>query len=226
MINVLIVHEFNLMCNIIATALEREADIQVIGTVTNVEEALARLNQESIDILLLSTRLPDQGSLRLVNTLLDTAPQVKVVVMGISDERQRVLQYVEAGANGYVLDKNSLSDLLATIRATHAGESIISPKIATALIERIAELAHSISKMGGVAQGENELTEREIEVLELISQGLTNQEIAERLVIELGTVKNHVHSILNKLGVEKREDAASLLGLVHMRQGHKHVPNS
>jgi len=181
------------------------------------DAALACVSLGNIDILLLSTRLPEQGSLKLVNTLIEIAPQVKVVVMGISDERTRVLQYVEAGANGYVLEGNSLADLLATIRATHDGDAIISPKIASALIERIAELARSFTKIGSLPPGDNVLTEREIEVLELIGQNLTNQDIAEHLVIELGTVKNHVHSILSKLGVERREEAAALLGFVRRK---------
>jgi two-component system nitrate/nitrite response regulator NarL len=214
MIRVLIVHEFQLMCNIISAALDDEEDIQAVGTATNVAGALELVQKENVDIVLVSTGLPNDEALTLTKSILQTAPKVKIVVLGITEDRGQVLQFIEAGADGYVLQEDSLEDLLAAVRAAHAGKALISPQIASALIDRVTELAHAFTKIGTAPPEAIELTEREIEVLELISQNLNNQEIAERLVIEVGTVKNHVHSILRKLGVDKREQAASLLGWI------------
>ncbi len=103
------------------------------------------------------------------------------------------------------------------IRAAHAGKARVSPDIAAALMSRVAELAQLVSQ-ASISPEAGELTPREMEVLKLIGQGLTNQEIAEHLVIELGTVKNHVHNILNKLGVSSRRDAVGYLVVAREQQ--------
>jgi DNA-binding NarL/FixJ family response regulator len=123
------------------------------------------------------------------------------------------MQYVEAGASGYVLKDDTVAERLRHIRAAHAGKARVSPEIAAALMSRVAELAQLV-KESSINADLGDLTPRELEVLTLFGQDLTNQEIAERLVIELGTVKNHVHSILQKLNVASRHEAIGYLVLV------------
>jgi RNA polymerase sigma factor (sigma-70 family) len=211
-IRVLLVNEMRLVSNVIASVLEDEPDIEVVGCAASVDEALA-LATES-DVVLVSTRLPDNGALKLTSAIAETDPSVKVLVLGLGESKRRVLRYVEAGANGYTLKNDSVDDLLEHIRAAQKGKALVSPKIAAALMTRVTELAQLFAEIESGINEAIDLTPREREILELVGQGLTNQEIADRLVIEVGTVKNHVHSILQKLDVSSREDAASYLALV------------
>jgi DNA-binding NarL/FixJ family response regulator len=217
MINVLIVHEFPLMCHIIASVLDDEPDIKVVGYASGVAEAMDCVKQNNVDLVLISSRLPEQGTIKLTNLLIEDVPTIKVLILGITETRESVLKYVEAGATGYVLRESSLDDLLTTIRAVYNGKALISAEIAAALMRRVSEFAQVFAQTGVTPPESLNLTAREFEVLELLSQNLSNQEIAKRLVIETGTVKNHVHSILNKLGVDRREEAGNLMSIIKER---------
>lgn len=199
------------MGNVIAAVLEDESDIQVVGCATTVDEALAQV--PGCDVMLVSTRLPDNGALKLTQAITEDHPSVRVLALGLAESEAEVLQYVEAGAAGYVLKDDTVDELLENVRAAHSGEALVSPEIAAALMDRVAELAQLFGTVAGINQSAD-LTERELEVLELIGKGLTNQEIADRLFIEVGTVKNHVHNILDKLNVSSRRDAAAYLAIV------------
>jgi DNA-binding NarL/FixJ family response regulator len=211
MIRLLLVHETPLLCNIIAALLEDETDIQVIGTASTLREALPRI--EDSDLILVSTHLPDGGALNLTKLVAESHPSVKTMVMGLAESQEEIIQYVEAGAAGYVLKDDSVEELLEHIRAVQNGEALVSPEIASALISRVSELSKLFEETGRIPQSAD-LTPREREVLQLIGQNLTNQEIADRLFIEVGTVKNHVHSILDKLNVNSRHDAAAYWSII------------
>jgi len=213
MIRVLLVNETRLICNILASALEDEPDITVIGSAITVDEAIAKLKDEIVDVTLVSTRLPNRGALQILQTISDISPETKALVLGLTENKERVLHYVEAGAIGYVLKDDSVDDMIEAIRAAQAGKSLVSPKIAAALMERVAELAQLFANVESGVADTTSLTIREKEVLDLLAQNKTNQEIAEELVIEVGTVKNHVHSILQKLGVRSREEAAIYMAI-------------
>lgn len=213
MIQVLLVNETRLICNILASALEDEPDITVIGSAITVDEAIAKLKDEIVDVTLVSTRLPNRGALQILQTISDISPETKALVLGLTENKERVLHYVEAGAIGYVLKDDSVDDMIEAIRAAQAGKSLVSPKIAAALMERVAELAQLFANVESGVADTTSLTIREKEVLDLLAQNKTNQEIAEELVIEVGTVKNHVHSILQKLGVRSREEAAIYMAI-------------
>ena len=205
MIRVLIVEEVRALCEIIATVLRAEPDVEVAGCATTLEEAVICL--ADCDVVLVNTTLHNEASARTIRTLRKLAPKVKIVVMGLARSQHAILQCIEAGVSGYVLKDSSFEELLKNIRAAYNNEALVSPPIAAALMSYVAEL------VGFDPAGEPELcapqtlTRREREVLNLVQQGLTNQEIAESLVIELGTVKNHVHNILRKLNVNSRRDA-------------------
>jgi two-component system, NarL family, nitrate/nitrite response regulator NarL len=215
MIRVLVVNEQPLMANLIASVLDGEADMVVAGSATSAAGALQRTAEAGV--LLVSTRLPDGEALKLVQQLTQEYPDKAALVMGVAESEWEILRYVEAGASGYVLRDDSVEELLRHIRAAHAGKARVSPQIAAALMARVAELAQLVSQ-SSINVDLAELTPRELEVLELIGQGLTNQQIAERLVIEVGTVKNHVHNILDKLGVSSRRDAVGYLVLAKDQQ--------
>lgn len=213
-INILLVNEIQLMGNVIAAALEDEPDIHVVGRVTTPDEALKVVQEIAVDVVLVSTRLPDQGALKLTSAITETAPSTKVLALGLTEEKQRVLRFVEAGATGYILKDHSLDDLISTVRAVQDGQVFVSPKIAAAMMERLSALAQMFSNVENSVTDSAGLTPRELEVLEQIGNGLTNQQISEHLVIEVGTVKNHVHSILEKLNVSSRGEAAAYLAFI------------
>ena len=214
LINLLLVNETLLMGNVIAAALEGEPDIKIVGCVISIDEALDIVREKEVDVALVSTRLPDLGALKLTNAITELKPSTKVLALGLTEEKQHVLRYVEAGATGYVLKDDSLEDLIETVRAAQDGKVFISPQIAAAIMERLSGLARLFSDVENNITNATDLTARELEVLKLISEGQTNQQIAESLVIEVGTVKNHVHNILDKLNVSSRREAAAYLALI------------
>lgn len=212
-IKVLLVIEVPLIGNIFASVLEDELDIRVIATVASAQEALDFLQE--VDIAVVSIGLPDQGALPLTRNIVDQAPSMKVLVLGLSDEdKNSALHYIEAGASGYIRKDSSLKEFIEVIRLAHKGEAQVSPKIAGAMIQRLSTLARMFSAVEHRMDKNVRLTSRELQVLQFIGEGLTNQEIASRLVLEVGTVKNHVHSILEKLNVSNRGEAASYLAFI------------
>lgn len=213
-IRLMLVNEIRLMGNVIVTALKDEQDIQVIACVTTTDEALQVIRETEVDVALVSTSLPDHGALRLIRAITRTSPRTKVLALGLTEETQRVLRYVEAGASGYILQDDSLEDLVEIVRATQEGRVFVSPQIAAAMMERLSDLAQMFTGMETNLTDTTSLTSREVEVLELISKRFTNQQIAHQLVIEVGTVKNHVHNILEKLNVSSRGEAAAYLAFI------------
>lgn len=213
-IDILLVNEIRLMGNVISAVLEDEPDFHIVACVTSVDEALKIVQDRAVDVVLVSTRLPDRGAIKLTSAIAEIAPETKVLALGLTDDKKRVLRYVEAGATGYVLKDDSLDVLLNTIRASQQGKAYVSPEIAAAMMKRLSDLAQLFSDIENSVTEDAGLTSRELEVLELIGQNLTNQQIAEHLTIEVGTVKNHVHSILEKLNVSSRGEAAAYLAFI------------
>jgi two-component system nitrate/nitrite response regulator NarL len=212
MIRILIIDETRLLADLKAAALRTEADIEVVGCVCTVEEAL-KLGQNSADIVLASVTLPQEGAVRLIQAMQKNSPMTKVLLTGLIESKTVILSYLEHGAAGYVLMEDSWTELLQKIRATARGECLISSEIAAALVARLCEFKQIIGQLNGMREADPvtlyaSLTEREGEILALIEQGYTNLQIGAALCIELGTVKNHVHNLLDKLGVPSRSQAA------------------
>lgn len=214
MIRVLIVDSILLICEVMAAALEDEDDIKIAGIAATKDEAEAQLLQTNVDLTLISTNLPDGEALDLTSNIRRDFGDSKIVVLGMADTEAVIMRYIEAGASGYILKDASLERLPINIRAAYNGEALVSPQVAAALMERVAKLTEQLADLGVSPGGYEELTPREKEILNLIAAGLSNQEIADALTVEIGTVKSHVHSILNKLNVNSRKDAATYLSLI------------
>jgi DNA-binding NarL/FixJ family response regulator len=157
--------------------------------------------------------LPDSSALPLVRRISDRYNATKVVVTNLIRSKTAILQCLEEGAAGYVLEDESLADLKQKIAAIYNESFRIAPDITSALVSRVAELKRLATSLGNtktlqIENSYNELTPREQEVLSLLAKGYTNHEIAEALVIEVGTVKNHVHNIFRKLDIHERQHAA------------------
>lgn len=214
MIKILVVHPTRLIGSLLTTVLREEEDIFVTGQAQTADEALYQLAVAPCHIALVAANLPDNGALRLTEQITAVYADVKVLVFGMPKAERVILQYVLAGAAGYVLQEVPVAQLFDNIRAAHQDKALVSPGIAAAFMRQLAEMAHISATTTLNQAGMAELTPREVEVLALIGDGLTNQGIADQMVIELGTVKNHVHNILRKLDVRSREEAAAHLPLL------------
>ncbi len=211
-IRVLIVDDIPLMANIVADMLNDEPDIEVAACATTVGQALRGL--DGCDVALVNTTLPGDGALALVRNITRHNPEVKALVMGLREVEPTIVQYVEAGAAGYVLRESSADELLGHVRAVQRQAALVSPEIVAALMDRLRQLATSAQAGLPGTCDDPDLTPREREVLLAVGEGLSNREIAERLVIEVGTVKNHLHNIFQKLEVHSRQDAAAYIPLI------------
>lgn len=207
MIRTLIVDEHRITGTVLASVLAEERDVEILGVATTVDEALQHI--ENCDVMVVSTSITEGSAMELARASVSTERAAKTLIMGIPQSEEVILRYIEAGAAGFVLKDDSIEGLLETMRAVYNDEAILPPNLAARLMSRVAELARAYEDVGGIEnQLSEELTRREQEVLDLISEGRTNQEIADTLIIELGTVKNHVHNILKKLNVNSRREAA------------------
>jgi two-component system, NarL family, nitrate/nitrite response regulator NarL len=202
MICVAIVADVRLYREGLAQALGRDRRVSVIGTASTRSEALELLRDERLGIVILDVAMPESAT--VIGEIVGSAPDVKVVAVAVPDDEGDVIAYAEAGASGIVPCNGSMEDLIAVAESAARGEVLCSPRIAAALLRRLAVL-----KRERIKCGDSRLTSRELEILQLIDEGRSNKEIAQRLTIEVPTVKNHVHSILEKLNVHRRAEAAA-----------------
>jgi NarL family two-component system response regulator LiaR len=215
MIRVLIVHEIHLVCNALANVLRDEPDMKVTGLASGPEDAMAQLQAiRNCDLVLLNVNRPCQEVLHFIHEVVQQNKEIKLLVVGVIEAEEFILQCFQAGAVGYALRDDTLEELLHKIRAAYRGRTFVSPEIAGALVSRVAELSKYVSNVdcdeSNLSLLSTDLTPREREVLRYIERGYSNQEIADSLTIEVGTVKNHVHNILKKLNVDNRKRAAML----------------
>lgn len=188
-------------------------DFAVVGSVRDVEDAAAVIELAQPAIVLVDVSHPGEVSqVRLIRSL---APESNVIVLGLAELEDDVLGYAEEGIVGFVGRNRSLDDLVFAIRRAWRGELDCSPGMAGALLRHVGRLAERQRRTVGGAK----LTNREYEIVLLISDGLSNKEIARELHIELPTVKNHVHNLLEKLDVTTRGQAAALVRTLPRRSG-------
>ncbi len=212
-IQVLLVDEEPLIGTLISTILNDEEDIHVTHIASSFDDAIE--NAADADVVIISTSVPDQGALELVRAINAKQIDCGVVVMGMGSSSQEILAFVEAGITAYVPKEGGVDDLLENIRAAAQGNAHASPEVVGLLMDRIAELTQLCDDAGIQVDGVPDLTDREQDVLKLVAEGMTNQEIADTLYIELGTVKNHVHNLLTKLNVSNRQEAARYFRLMY-----------
>ncbi len=203
MIRVVIVGEMRLYREAISHVLARHPRIRVTGATAGSAKVEHLLAHGRTDIVLVEMAMAD--SVAIIRALAAAAPDVKVIALGLTEREPDVIACAEAGISGYVTRDASLDDLAATIESVARGEMPCSPGVAATLLRRVTSLA----AQQDVQPADVPLTRRELQILHLIDEGLSNKEIAERLFIEVATVKNHVHNILEKLNVQRRGEAAA-----------------
>jgi len=187
----------------VADALRR-AGIDVTGTAGTWSDALVGLLASPPQVAILDVGGP--GGVEIVSELRRRLPQTRLVVLAVDEVERDVLTWAEAGIAGYVTRNGSLDDMIAAVRAAARREAHCAPRISGALLEHVHTLAGAHSRTHTPLGA---LTAREREIAELLEAGLSNKEIASQLQIELTTVKNHVHSVLAKLHVARRSEAAA-----------------
>ncbi len=184
------------------TDLLRQAGVDVVGNAADVSAAVAALEVCPADLVLLD--VGGAEGVAAIGMLLDRLPDAAVIAFGLAGTEEEVIACAELGASGYVTREDALEDLVRTIETVDGGGMPCSPQIAAALMRRLARRTSDAS-----SERRARLTRREREVVDLIDEGLSNKQIAQRLVIEVATVKNHVHNVLEKLGVHRRAEAAA-----------------
>jgi len=203
-IRVLIIHRNHLFREALASALAPQPSIIVVGSAAETGEVLDSLEILRPDVIILD--LAERQGLREARLIRETFADTKILMIGLTQKESDILDCIEAGAAGGLLQETSFEDLLNHIQAVMAGEALWSPKVARVLASRIAEYAREreLHRVLGLPN----LTRRELEIIALIAERLSNKEIAVRLGIEVQTVKNHVHNILDKLELDNRKEVA------------------
>lgn len=203
MVSVGIVSERTLHRDCLEEILRGRSDIEVVAT-TGASEKVISVAREADVVIVDHNIAGSKSTVRRIAGMHDGPP---VVAYGVPETEHHVVEYAEAGAAGIVLDHDSLEDLLAAINGALRHELCCRPAVSAMLAKRLRDLAMSHGKNAGGSA----LTERESEILELLDIGLSNKEIARRLDVKVATVKNHVHSILVKLNVSRRGEAAAVM---------------
>lgn len=209
MIRVLICDDQATICDGLEMMLNADPGIEVVALAYDGAQALELIPQANPDVVLMDLKMPGMNGIQATREISGRFPQIKVLVLTTFGDDEWVFDAIRSGAAGYLLKGTPRNELIAAIKGTASGETHVDPGVAGKLFSHVAQ---------GTAQQDTtiikELSAREREILSLLAQGLTNAEIAQRLFLTPGTVRNYASTILTKLGVEDRTQAA-LLALRH-----------
>jgi two-component system, NarL family, response regulator DevR len=202
-ITVFLVDEQEVVRRGVADVLEAEPDLRVIGQAATASEAMARIPALRPDIAVLDLQLPDGNGVELCQDLRARVPNLNCLMLTLFTDEQAMLDAILAGAGGYVIKDIKGMELVSAVRTVGSGRSLLDNRAAAALMDR---LRSNVAKPGPLS----ELSEQERQLLDLIGEGLTNRQIAERMFLAEKTVKNYVSRLLAKLGMRRRTQAAVL----------------
>ena len=201
MTRVLIADDDDLMRAGLAELLAGEPDIEIAGQATTGREAVERVRRLRPDVVLMDVRMPDLDGIEATRELIGAAPDTRVLILTTFEQDDYIFGALRAGASGFLLKRTRPEELIAAVHTVGAGESLLSPSVTRRVIDRMAQ--QPTPDLADQAKLD-ELTPREREVLELVAGGLSNREIAKRLVIEEATVRSHIRRILMKLDLRDR----------------------
>ena len=183
--------------------LESTGDIEVVGESGTATEATARIPALRPDVAILDARLPDGSGIEVCRSVRAVDPSINALILTSYDDDEALFAAIMAGAAGYVLKEIKGNDLVSAVRQVAAGNSLIDPSLMVKVLDRVRNPATTAPELA-------DLTEQELKLLGYIAEGLTNRQIGERMFLAEKTVKNYVSSILAKLGLERRTQAAVL----------------
>ena len=206
-IRLLLIEDNRLLRDGIMSILKPHKDIVVIAASGDGKETLQKIQQLKPNVVLLDLGLRSQNSLHVVEIVKKDFPKAKIVVMDLAPVQSDILQYVKAGANGFILKDASLNDFLVTIRAVAEGSTVLPPLLVNSLFSQIVE--HAIREGDITLKEAVQMTKREREVISLLSEGMSNREIGQNIKISTYTVKSHIHNIMEKLALHTRLELAN-----------------
>lgn len=218
MIQLLIVDDQDIFRQNLATLLSAEEDLEVVGQATEGQEAIALTGSLHPDLILMDVRMPGCDGVTATHEILQQFPWIRILMLTMFEDDEYIVRSLQAGALGYLLKRTPAKQIAAAIRAVNLGYCQLGPTIAPKIF------AHLNAPDAAPAQAETysySLSERDLEILKLLSQGNSNREIAQSLHITEGTVKNYITRILNRLGLRDRTQAA-LWSQKHLSHHQKH----
>jgi DNA-binding NarL/FixJ family response regulator len=204
-IRVLIADDQALFRRGLYVVLGTEEFVEVVAEAENGEEAVAKAAELAPDVVLMDVRMPRINGIEAARQIRDLLPTTKILMLTVSDEEDDLYEAIKAGANGYLLKEISVEEVAEAIRAVIQGQSLISPSMASKLLNEFNSLARQAAEREQFPSPV--LTARELEVLKLVAKGMSNKEVADQLFISENTVKNHVRNILEKLHLHSRMEA-------------------
>jgi DNA-binding NarL/FixJ family response regulator len=202
-IRVVVVDDQELFRRGLTMLLGVEDDIAVVGEAGDGIAATALAATAVPDVILMDVRMPKRSGIEACVAINEVAPTARIIMLTVSDEEADLYEAVKNGASGYLLKDSSIDEVAQAIRVVADGQSLISPSMAIKLLDEFKQMSRSDRQQVPTPK----LTDRELEVLKLVAQGLNNREIAKRLFISENTVKNHVRNILEKLQLHSRMEA-------------------
>ena len=206
-IRLLLIEDNRLLRDGILSILKPHKDIVIITSTGDSKNPLLKIHQLKPNVVLLDLGLRSQNSLRVVEIVKREFPKAKVIVMDLAPVQADILQYVEAGASGFILKDASLNDFLSTIRTVSKGATVLPPLLIDSLFSQIVDYAMGNGKARLLEAVR--MTKRERQVIALLGNGLNNKEIAQKIHISVYTVKSHIHNIMEKLALHTRLEIAN-----------------
>jgi DNA-binding NarL/FixJ family response regulator len=206
-IKILLIEDNRLLRDGLALMLKKQEDMNVVATVGNGENILSLMEKQKPNIMLLDLGLRNQNSLQIVKLSKQHFPETRIIVMDLIPLQADVFEFVQAGVSGFILKDANVTDFFKTIRTVYQGTKVLPPHLTGTLFSQIVE--HAISgSSASVIDKSVRMTKREKQVVELIADGFTNKEIAQKLHLSPYTVKSHVHNVLEKLALNTRVQIA------------------
>ena len=206
-INILIIEDNRLLLDGITDMINEQPDLKVIASFSESEKSFSKIFNLKPDVILVDLGLRSQNSLQVVKTIKKKSANTKIIVMDLLPVEADILDFVKAGASGFILKDAMVHEFLKTIRAVAAGEKVLPPHMTGSLFSQIVERAANGNANGNLMRSVR-MTKRERQVIELIADGLTNKEIGQILHLSPFTVKSHVHNILEKMALHTRVQIA------------------
>ncbi len=206
-IRLLLIEDNRLLRDGILTILKPQKDIVIIAASGDGKNTILKIHELKPNVVLLDLGLRSQNSLHVVEIVKKEFPQAKIIVMDLAPVQADILQYVKAGANGFILKDATLNDFLITIRSVAEGSTVLPPLLVDSLFTQIVE--HAVRDGKSKLKEAVRMTKREREVIALLSEGMSNKEIGQRIHVSTYTVKSHVHNIMEKLALHTRLEIAN-----------------
>jgi DNA-binding NarL/FixJ family response regulator len=206
-IRLLLIEDNRLLRDGILSILKPHSDIIIIAASGDGKNTLVKIKQLKPNVILLDLGLRSQNSLHVVEIAKKDFPEAKIIVMDLAPVQADILQYVKAGANGFILKDASLNDFLITIRTVAEGSTVLPPLLVDSLFSQIVD--HAVREGKVKLKKAVQMTKREREVITLLSEGITNKEIGQRIHVSTYTVKSHIHNIMEKLALHTRLEIAN-----------------